>query len=179
MQKPTHIGRSAKAVAACAGLMLLLFPGCVGYQLGSMLPNDIRTIFVPTVVNSTKEPNLESDITQALIQELQKDGSLKVINDETIADSILRVNVTDYRLQPLSYDSLQKTRANEYRLLLQSSVMFTRRATGEVIGQYPIVQGDTDFFFNGDLTSTKRQNLPDAAKDLAHDIVELLVESWE
>lgn len=144
-----------------------------------MLPPDIQTVFIPTIENSTREPNVESDITQALVEEIQKDGSLRVVNDETTADSILYVQLIDYRLQPIDYDSLQETRANEYRLRLKAKVRLVRRATNEIIGEYPSVKGDTDFPFTGDLTTTKRNNLPDAARDLSHDIVELVVETWE
>lgn len=179
MQKKNHARIFPKTTAAFVGLLLFLLPGCTGYRLGSMLPPDINTVFIPTIVNDTREPNVEGDITQALVEEIQKDGSLRIVNDETIADSILNVRLIDYRLQPIDYDSLQETRANEYRLHLEAKVSLIRRATNEVIGEFPSVRGDTDFLFNGDLTTTKRNNLPRAADDLAHDIIERIVEAWE
>ena len=38
--------------------------------------------------------------------------------------------------------------------------------------------GDAVFDFSGDLTTTKRNAQPKVAKDLAHDIVEIIVEAW-
>ena len=179
MTKLIRSGFQLKAMIACASLALFVLPGCVGYRLGSMLPADINSVFIPTIVNATGEPNVESDITQALIEEFQQDGSLKVLNDEAQADSVLNVKLISYSLQPLDYDSVQETRANEYRLRLIARVSLIRSSTGEVIAERPNVRGDTDFFFSGDLTTTKRQQLPAAAEDLAHDIVEIIVEAWE
>ena len=60
-------------------MLAIVLTGCASYQLGSMLPNDIKTVYVPTFINKTGEPMIESEATQAAIRELQKDGSLKVV----------------------------------------------------------------------------------------------------
>jgi hypothetical protein len=42
----------------------------------------------------------------------------------------------------------------------------------------PRISGESDFVFAGDLTSSKRRALPEAAEDFGHDIVEGVVEAW-
>ena len=160
-----------------SGLMIGLLNGCVGYRLGSMLPNDIRTVHIPTFVNKTDEPFLAALTTQAAIREFQNDGSLKVAPLED-ADSVLEVTIREYSISPLRYDVSKATQANEYRIHLTAHVTLIRTDTDEAIMQDPSVRGEATFEVIGDLSTSKRVGLPDAAEDLAHDIVERVVEYW-
>lgn len=166
-----------KIIHILTGSALYLLTGCVGYQLGSMLPYDIKSVYIPTFVNETTEPLLEVDTTQAVIEEFQRDGSLYV-TDKSNADTILYGSLTKYDLSPLAFDEERNTLANEYRIRLSASIKLVRRGSQEVVAQSPNVEGEFTFLFSGDLTSAKRQALPEAAEDLAHDIVEQLVEYW-
>ncbi len=156
--------------------LLLYITGCVGYQLGSMLPPDIRSVYIPTFVNDTDEPLLEIGTTRAAIEEFQRDGSLNVLSERN-ADTILHVNLTHFDLLPLAFDENTRTLADEYRILLTASILLKHRVSDEVIAKQT-VQGDSTFIFSGDLTSAKRRAIPEAAEDLAHNIVERVVEAW-
>jgi len=160
-------------------LAITQLTGCVGYRLGSMLPADIKTVYVPTFANKTDEPFIETETTSAVIDELQRDGSLDVVATDGEADAVLKVSLIGYKLSALAFDQTRKTSASEYRLTLTASVVMTRRTTNEVIMENPRVQGESTFVVSGDLTSSKRRGLPNAAQDLAHDIVEAVVESWK
>ena len=160
-----------------AAVSLALLPGCAGYRLGSMLPADIKTVYVPTFVNQTSEPQLELDTTRFALQEFQRDGSLKLSPEES-ADATLQVKLTDYRLAPLQYDSTRLTAATEYRITLYASIVLTRKSDHKVIVEYPRCYGEGTFPVVGDLSSSKRTGLPKAAKDLAHDIVQKVTEVW-
>ena len=151
--------------------------GCVGYQLGSMLPADIRTVHVPTFVNKTDEPLVEVETTRAFIEQVQFDGSLKIA-DADVADSVIEVTVLEFDMSPIAYSRSRETLAEEYRITLTSHVIFRRRATGEVLFESPNIQGETTFQVAGDLSSGKRFALPGAADDLARDILETIVELW-
>ena len=158
-------------------LAATLLNGCAGYQLGSMLPDDIKTVYVPAIVNRTTEPLVEIQATQALLRELQTDGSLKIAS-ETEADSILEVTLRRFRLQPLVYSAEDRSRPAEYSVVLTASAKLIRASTGEVLVNEPNILGDFFVPFASDLTSAKRQALPDVTRDLAHDIVEAVVEAW-
>lgn len=151
--------------------------GCVGYRLGSMLPPDIQTVYVPTFVNETQEPLLELETTRRAINFIQRDGSLR-IESENAADAILHVTLHDFRLQALTFDQDRRAAAEEYRLLITAAIAMVRADTGEVIVQDPSITGDTTFLFTGDLTSSKQAALPDAADDLAQLIISRIVETW-
>ncbi|MFH0954294.1 MAG: LptE family protein [Verrucomicrobiota bacterium] len=176
------MNRSAARGVRSAGVLLLLvlgLSGCVGYRLGSMLPKEIRSVYIPTFVNETQEPLIERDTTDAAIREFQKDGTLQVAGSPETADTVLTVTLTGYELSPISYDTARRTTANEYRITLTAAAVLTSRATGQVVAEAAKVQGESTFDVASDMTTMKRQNLPKAAADLAHGLVETVVEAWQ
>ena len=158
--------------AACATMT-----GCAGYRLGTMLPPDIKTVYVPTFVNRTPEPFLEVDATKAVLEEIQKDGSLEIA-DADKADSVLKVTLVGLRLDPVAYRGDKKTAARVYRMYVTASVNLSRTAGGAVIVNNQIAEGEAIFEVFGDLSSSKLSAMPAVAEDLAHDIVEKVVEAW-
>lgn len=151
--------------------------GCAGYRLGSMLPPDIRTVYVPTFVNETDEPLLEVVTTRETLREIQLDGSLKIA-DADRADTVLTVKLKSMTLLPIDFDEDRRAQADEYRVVIEASLALTHALTGEVIAQSGSVSGREEFEVTGDLTTSKDAALPEAARDLAHSIVEAVVEAW-
>jgi len=175
-------------LATIAAALLLFIPtGCStssggqpmlgSYKLGSMLPSDIRSVYVPAMKNLTREPLVEVEAMRALQRELQTDGSL-VIVEEKDADAILEINLNRFLLRPLVYGRENRARPDEYSALLSGSIRMVRRDNGAVIVNEPYVAGDFFVPFVTDITSAKRNVLPDVSRDLAHDIVERIVEAW-
>ena len=62
---------NTKLIKVVTGVILMgvMMPGCIGYQLGSSLPPDIKNIFIPTFINQCKEPLIEVEATNATIAE--------------------------------------------------------------------------------------------------------------
>ncbi|HMP74858.1 MAG TPA: LptE family protein [Kiritimatiellia bacterium] len=165
--------------AFCAALvgLLLASSGCAGYRLGSMLPDDIKTVYVPSFLNETSEPLIEIDCQRAVIEELQRDGSLQIA-DEASADSIVRVRLREYRLEPVVFDTTSRSNVRQYRIRLTAAIVMTRRVDDTVIVERPAVRGEGVFTVAGDLSSSKLTGLPVAAADLARNIVQQMVEAW-
>jgi hypothetical protein len=151
--------------------------GCAGYRLGSMLPPDIQTVHVAMFANHTSEPQLEGTTTSAVIAEFQRDATLRVVNKGSDADTRLDVELIRFSVQPLRYDRNRPRAADEYRITIRAKLVFRRVSTGVALVEKE-VEGDSTFVVTGDLTSAKRAATPAAARDLAHDIVESVVESW-
>lgn len=151
--------------------------GCASYKLGSMLPSDIQTVHMSTIVNETNEPLIENDITNAIFSELRRDGSIQVA-PEASADALMVVRVYDYNLLPLSYSSDNRSLPDEYRLILTAEVELIQRTTGKSLVRDDKVQGESDFPLTGDLTQAKRVGLPGAANDLARFVVSAVTEAW-
>lgn len=158
-------------------LVLMTLPGCVGYQLGSTLPPDVKSIYVHLFINRCNEPLLEIDTTNATIAEFQKDGTLRIV-PKGEADVLLETTLNAMTLTPLRYDQISdKSKPNEYRLTLQVSFVLKRAKTREIMNEASVV-GESTFVFLGNLNSSKRAAIPAASEDLAKRIVEKVVETW-
>jgi hypothetical protein len=156
--------------------MSLVLGGCAGYQLGNMLPPDIRSVHVPVFVNKTDEPRIEVETTRATISEFQKDGSLDVL-PESRATAVLEVTLKTYELLPVSFERDSRRSPNEYRAVITAEVVFRRRGETSALLERT-VKGENEFTFVGDMASAKRSALPQAAKDLAYDIVKSVTDIW-
>lgn len=159
----------------CATLCASLLSGCA-YRLGSTLPAGIKTVHVSNFINKTNEPQLEVDTARAVIQEFQKDGTLRVVASDR-ADLNLKITLTELTLEPLRYDSDEVRTTSEYRLRIRAKMQLRRNSTGKMMVDKE-VEGETTLEPGSDLTSAKVAATPAAATDLAHDIVESVVEYW-
>ncbi len=157
-------------------LVTLVINGCIGYQLGSTLSPSLKTIYTPTFINQCGEPQVENEATQAAIREFQRDGTLKVSGQDQ-ADLILNVTLIHYKLDPLQYREDEAKTTREYRLRIGADIVCKHAKTGKLLISKKVF-GESTFDPGGDLSSAKRVALPEAARDLAHDIVECIVEAW-
>ena len=146
--------------AGLAAGLLLCQNGCLGYRFGTSLPPNIRSVHVPTIENKCDEPGLELTVTRVVLQEFQREGSLRAA-DADKADVILKVTVTGLDLKPLRF-----------------SGDLLARATGKIIVRNDRVIGRTNFTVAGDITAAKLRAFPIAAQDLARRIIENAVEAW-
>jgi hypothetical protein len=163
-------------------LVLLLsgsagYMGCSGYTLGSSLPAGLRSVYMPTFINECGEPLLETEATSATRAEIQRDGTLQLASDESMADTILNVTLTKIETEPVRYDSNKPKTTAEYRLKITATLTFQKKG-GEKALLSRTVTGEKTFKSTGDLSSAKLAARPKAFEDLAHRIVEGIVEYW-
>jgi hypothetical protein len=170
------VGSPARAALAAIALGTALSAGCAGYRLGSALPPGVRSVHVPTFRNNSGEPEAEVYATRATIQEFQKDGTLRVASPQE-ADALLEVVLVAAALEPLRYETDRAKATAEYRFRLTADLRLLSTATGQVLLNKR-VEGDRTFDVEGDLSSSKRRVFPQVANDLAHEIVESVVEFW-
>ena len=168
---------STRAMLTILSVAAIGLSGCLGYRTGTSLPPSITSIHVATFVNKVGEPDIETSATSTTIREFQKDGSLKLLGKDE-ADTILETTHTGMTLEPLRYSKDRATETTEFRLLLTADVVFRDRKTGKVISTHKQLTGKTTFDPAGDLSSAKRLAIQPAAQDLAHEIVEAVVEAW-
>lgn len=177
---PLAPGLLAAAVLLLAAVLLgaaTLLSGCVEYRLGSMLPNDVRTVYMPTCVNETHEPRIEMDVTRSILSQIQMDGSLRIASEDT-ADTVLDVKLTGFELDPVGYVAGDSSTVDQYRMRITASFVLRRQADNSVVAESPSVTGWYDFDFTGDLTSSKAVALRPAADDLGRRIVAAIVQYW-
>lgn len=170
----------ALRIARCLPILplCLALVGCAGhYQLGTTLSRNQRDVYVPAIVNESSEPSLHQTVTARLLREIQRDGTLNLVSDETSATVILEVTVTDFTMDVVTYQADDKHTGREYRGTLHANMIFRDRVTGNVLCSKTL-QGEEEFDASGDLTSAKRRMMPSVCKDLAENIVEACTSLW-
>lgn len=165
-------------------IIAALICGCAGYHVGSTLPPNVKTIYIPTVVNATKEPLLETRLTPAIQSEFMTRTSLK-LSDKKTADAKLEVRVRDYQLVSIGFTSEddRTSRSREYRIWMTADVVLRNNKNGAIIAESLGVRGKNTFIIDatdalGDLTQAKRSGLPEASQDLAREIADAVTETW-
>jgi hypothetical protein len=168
---------SCRALAAAVLLASLLAFGCAGYHVGPVTKRNFNTIAVPMFRNETLRPQLEAQISNAVIKRLQQDGSLR-IEIEPRADVILSGTVFRYQRSALRSLRSDTGVPREYEIAITVRVEARDRRTGEVVLKSTEVEGKSDVFIGEDQQSAEMQVLPLVADDIAKRVAGLLVESW-
>ena len=120
------------------GLMVLVlvsstFSGC-GYALagrGSFLPDDIVSVGIPVLVNSTTFFDVELVLSEKIRTEFIGRGRYRVLTDPANADAVLTGKILDIVVQPAGFTDQQL--ASRYLFTVTMRVAFTDARSGEVL----------------------------------------------
>ena len=169
---------SRNVLVGILGILCSVFAGgCAGYHIGPVTQRNFKSIAVPMFRNRTLRPQLEAQITGAIIKRLQQDGSLR-IESEPNADVVLDGSIVRYQRTALRLLTSDTHVPREYEIAITVRVEAKDRRTGEVVLKSTEVSGKSDVFIGADQQSAEEQVLPLVADDIGHRVVGLLVESW-
>jgi hypothetical protein len=168
-------------LAACAS------PGC-GYALagrGSFLPDYIRVVGIPQLVNQSTFFQVEQILTEKIRTEFIGRGRYTVIPNPEGADAVVTGAVTSITVQPVGFTEQQL--ASRYLFTLTMRVEFTDARTTKVLWanqaltfreEYELttrsniaLQGDT-------FLSQERNSFDRIADDVARTVVTAIVEAF-
>lgn len=155
-----------------------------GYRLsprGGIVPESAKTIAIPVFINGTYEPYVDTDITQAVVEEFLTDGRLRVVSLDT-ADLVMRGRVVKFELTPLSYTA--ESYAQQYMVTISVNVSVEDARTQDILWQenglstvfvasYPVTIGD--------ITKTKIAKagaIKNAARDIASTLRSRVLEGF-
>ncbi|MFA7254705.1 MAG: LptE family protein [Candidatus Omnitrophota bacterium] len=160
---------------------MMALSGC-GYTRKTVLPRNIKTIYVETVKNKLDaeklyayQPGLEMDITNAVIQRLQQDGTLKVVEQQK-ADAILKTDLMSLEQEGLRFNSLEGV--SQYRLFIVVGLKLVDAKTGELIWEEPNFSGDTEYYVTTVTSIGQQKASVDAVHRLAYNIADRITEDW-
>ena len=106
-------------------------PGC-GYALagrGSFLPDYIRVVGIPQLVNRTPFYDVEQILTEKVRAEFIGRGKYRITPETTGVDALLTGEVLSIYVQPVGFTEQQL--ASRYQFTLQMKVSFTDARTGQ------------------------------------------------
>ena len=165
--------------ALCLLVGVLVSSSC-GYHLagyGSTLASHIRAISIPVFKNSSSEPNIQRDATDAIRRAFISDGRLKV-TDTSKADLLMRGTLTNYQLRGVSFSS--EDSAEEYIVRLGIEVEVYDRIKKRIIFSQKLT---TQWDYRStssvvDSESEKYTALKEAYDDLADKLVSITIEQF-
>lgn len=122
------------------GIVPLIAAGC-GYQFAgesSFLPRDIRTIYVETFINRSRDVGLEKELASGLRSEIFRRGRLRVVDQAEQADAILTGSILSLDSTVVSVN--RRDEVLEYQSILTVDVILRRREPNEVLWRGPAIR---------------------------------------
>jgi hypothetical protein len=122
------------------GIIPLIAAGC-GYQFAgesSFLPMDIRTIYVETFINRSRDVGLEKELASGLRSEIFRRGRLRVVDQAEQADAILTGSILSLDSTVVSVN--RRDEVLEYQSILTVDVILRRREPNEVLWRGPAIR---------------------------------------
>ncbi len=159
-------------------IVLLVCTACGYSMMGSRLsslPSHIQTIAVPMFKNTSGEPNLEKQVTEAVIQKFQSIGKPRLVK-EAQADAVLLGTITRYTPNvALAFTSNQNVQ--EFRTEIVGDIIIKEAATDKIIWQKKNHYSKREYTVEGQLAGTKAQELETkkmTAFEFARDLASVL-----
>jgi hypothetical protein len=175
------------------GSVLICFSGCAGYHIGPVKPKamgQVHKVSVPAFKNNTLEPRLEVLVANAIIRQIQQDGTYQ-ITSERDADAIVEGTIERIERVPargVRNDSnlgilADFYQTSEFTLNLSLNIKVTEKNSGRTLASKGVV-GNASFFVSGanartaNVNRDERQAIPQAAEDAATQFTSYLSEGW-
>jgi hypothetical protein len=177
-RRAIHILSVSEVLALCvvAAIMAASVSGCGVYSASSgRVDESIRQVAVPYLENRTSEPNIEVELTDAIIAAIQQDNTLKVV-DNADADTILGGAVTRYILRE-AFTGEDLT-VDEYQVQIAVVLTFTVKATGDAIFADKRFTGVGNYILNDPDGIGEGGARLLAATEIVSDVLAEVVEEW-
>ena len=157
-------------------LIAVLFIHCGIYTFsGSTLPPHLKSVAVPLFENRTPEFGIDQELTDALIDAIIEDNTLKLV-DYQDSDAVLRgqiIRVTD-RAGQYSQSTNQAEEAKDYRVTISVNITFEDRLKKKTLWEESISQwGIYDFS-----EISREEGIQEALEKISIEIVNMTVSGW-
>ena len=170
-----------KRVLFCAAVpfLCLAVSGC-GYQLGSVMHPQVKTIAIAPIKNETLEEFATPCMRQALSEQFQLDNSLKVKTVEE-ADCVLYGRVVSVKTTGIGFDSTNNEQTYtpaefSLEITFEFSVIIPGRSKSLINRRE--VSGKAAYQVTADNEIARRRGIQMACRDAAQKAVVYTVEAW-
>ena len=156
------------------GLLSMVLCSCASYKMGSTPKaeglTDVRVLYIPTVQNETDETGVPGIVTNALLQQIDRDGTFRHARKDE-SDASLEITVKKIERVSIRQSTEQFLTSLQFQLILTLEYrLYNMKEKKEIIPPTQ-VKGTTTFFVQGDQTESQRQALPPAAINAAQNLV--------
>jgi outer membrane lipopolysaccharide assembly protein LptE/RlpB len=156
--------------------LLCLATAACGYHTAGhavLIPDNVRSIAIPTFVNDTQTYKIEQMLTASVIREMTTRTHYRVVTTSSSdVDATLRGVVLATSSSPLTYDS-QTGRASSVLITVSMKVALTDKQ-GQILYENPSYVFRQQYQVSSDLTSFFEEDTP-AFQRLSRDFAQTLV----
>jgi len=127
--------------------VMFLATGC-GYALqggGSVLPPDVKKIYIPQAENDTTELGLANMVTDAVRDQFDSYGAVHVVEKQSQADAVLRVRILSLKQSVDTVSNTNTTNQMDSTMTVSGEL---RRITGKVLWRDPMIRVSKSFSTN-------------------------------
>ncbi|MDD5644566.1 MAG: LptE family protein [bacterium] len=139
-------------------ISVILLPGC-GYKVGSVILDDYKTISIPVFRNETYQEDIETYLTNSVIGEFQKDGSL-IVSDKKNADLLLKGRVISWRRTGERFEGDEYREVVEYQVEIIVAFDLIDQKTGDYIFKDHKIKGENTYFVHPGIPPAKKRSIP-------------------
>lgn len=160
--------------------LIIISGSSCGYQFGSMMHPQVKSIAVAPVTNETIEPYVASDLRSALCEQFQWDGSLKLKSLKQ-ADCIIYgrvIKVDTISTADASFDNKQTFRAAEWAVSVTFEYQVIIPGKSRPLIQKRRVTGTAKYQIYADQQTPRRRGIQQACRNAAQQAVIYTTEAW-
>ncbi len=160
-------------------MAVLVLSGCASYRWTSAVPENRRTVAVPTFRNESNVTELGSIATRQILREFQREGTFRLAR---VGDAALEIQGTilSAKADIEAYDRRTGARGREYEMTAQAVVSFVDKLDGRVLVDNRRYFARTTFLVNDDIATGQRDASGRLADDLARQIVDDVLDyKWD
>ena len=154
-----------------SGFGIFILCSC-GYQSVSLYQG--KSIAVPIFKNETYKPGIEVPVTNKIIEEFLRDGSLKVEKEDN-ADLLLSGKITNYTRRPTAFDPDNTDEVIQYSISIRFEVALKDLEKKEVTWKDEF-SGKGFYYLKGTFQNTEEMALKEAIRKASKKIVERTIE---
>lgn len=162
-------------------ITLLMLTGCAGYQVGnqSLFRPDIRTVHVPMFESDSLRRNLGERLTEAVVKEIERQSTYKVVHDPNLADSVLTGRIVAERKGVLAENRNDEPRDIEVDLAVQISWIDRRGETVMPTSSFSLAQQGFSVNQVADFVPEAGQSIATAHQEAISRIAKQIVSQME
>ena len=150
----------------------VLMCGCgTSYSWRSGVPEEMRTVAVPTFRNESSVSELGAVATRQLLREFQREGTFSIRRS---GDSSIEVQgvIKKVEFKPVAYARGYGMRAGEYRCFATLEASLIDKDKGKVLLNNRSYTAETTISVQNDLLTAQRNAVPRLAAEFARQIVD-------
>lgn len=166
---------------------LSFFSGCKSYQLGHPAELPFETIYIQPAKNDSFAPQAQALVSAQVRDAVIRDGRLKLIADQSEADAVLFMTLTDYTRRAGARRQDDTERAQNFDLSLRVRLDLYDQKNGNYYFKGRTVQARTTGYQNNpfrsapetqSLIQSEYNAMPRLARDLGRKAADEVLSVW-